>query len=97
MFCPSYALGAAGLLPRIDPFGEHCLSGEVALHLRASCAAIMIRGSGPGTRRVCPRGSEGPRTGKNGFGHFCRNKRDSSRGDDTPHFKKNVPFKWINQ
>ncbi len=59
MFCPSYALGAAGLLPRIDPFGEHCLSGEVALHLRASCAAIMIRGSGPGTRRACPRGGGG--------------------------------------
>jgi len=32
-------------------FGEHCLSGEVALDLGTSCAAIMIRGGGPGTRR----------------------------------------------
>ena len=45
MWCPSYALGAAGLLPRIDPFGEHCLS-------RASCAAILIRGGRSGTRRA---------------------------------------------
>ena len=27
----------------------------------------------------------GPHTGENGFGHFCRNKSASSRGDDTPH------------
>ena len=26
----------------------------------------------------------GPRTGRNGFGSFCRNKRDSSRGGETP-------------
>ncbi len=33
------------------PLGGHWLSKEVALHLGASCPAIMIRSSGPGTRR----------------------------------------------
>ena len=42
---PETALGAAGPLPRIRLFGEGCLSG-------ASSRAIMIRGSGPGTRRA---------------------------------------------
>ena len=27
----------------------------------------------------------GPCMGENGFGSFCRNKRTSARGDDTPH------------
>ena len=39
------ALSAAEPEPRIDPSGEHCLS-------EASCAAILIRGGGGGTRRA---------------------------------------------
>ncbi len=31
--------------------------------------------------------SEGTRTGKYGFGHFCRNQSDSSRGRESPHFQ----------
>ena len=50
--------------------GEGCLS-------RASSFAILF-----GTEAEGP---AGPRTGKHGFGSFCRNKRDSSRGRESPH------------
>ena len=33
MFSTFYALGAAGLLPLIGPFGEHCLSPSTRLAL----------------------------------------------------------------
>ncbi len=32
----------------------------------------------------------GPHTGKNGFGHFCRNKSASSRGDETHSCEANL-------
>jgi hypothetical protein len=54
------ALGVAEQCSRLRGFGEHCLS-------EASCAA-----AGVGEPR---RGPGGPRTGGNGFGSFCRNKR----------------------
>ena len=60
------ALGAAEPQHRIDLLGEHCLSG-------ASCAAILIWCGGGGIPK-------GPRTGENGFGSFCRNKRASAAG-----------------
>jgi len=52
--------------------GEDCLS-------EASSAAQAI-----GTGAKAPLG---PRPGANGFGSFCRNKRTSSCGGDTPHEK----------
>jgi|GEM_PF-3775765 len=67
-----HALGAAELEYRIDFFGEGCLSGEVALHLGASSRAILFGAEAEGP--------VGTRTGKNGFGHFCRNKSASSAG-----------------
>jgi len=59
-------------------FGEGCLSG-------ASSRAILFGAEAEGPR--------GPRTGGNGFGSFCRNKRPalslvegtSSRGRESPH------------
>ncbi|MDA0738095.1 MAG: hypothetical protein O3A59_03980, partial [Nitrospirae bacterium] len=36
-------------------------------------------GGTPESLRLCA-GSEGPRTGRNGFGYFCRNKSSSSAG-----------------
>ena len=44
---------------------------------RSEFSRHLIRGGGGGTPL-------GPRTGENGFGHFCLNKSDSSRGDETP-------------
>ena len=44
---------------------------------QASSAALTI---GTGAKEP-----EGPRPGANGFGSFCRNKRTSARGDETPH------------
>ncbi len=38
---------------------------------------------------VADQAPAGPRTGKIGFGSFCRNKSASSRGGETPHFKVN--------
>ncbi len=49
--------------------GEDCLS-------EASSAALNF---GTGAKEP-----GGPRTGANGFGSFCRNKRTSARGDETP-------------
>ena len=55
--------------------GEDCLS-------EASSAALTF-----GTGAKAP---EGPRPGANGFGSFCRNKRTSSCGDETP--QEPLPF-----
>ena len=55
--------------PRIRYEGEDCLS-------EASSAAQAI-----GTGAKAP---EGPRLGAHGFGSFCRNKRTSSCGAETP-------------
>ncbi len=65
--------GAAELEYRIGFSGEGCLS-------RASSLAILF-----GTEAEEP---AGPRTGGNGFGHFCRNKSASSRGGETPQLTK---------
>ena len=66
-------LGACGRgcapVPQILMWGEDCLS-------EASSAALTT-----GTGAKVP---EGPRPGANGFGSFCRNKRTSSCGDETP-------------
>jgi len=64
------ALSAAEPEPRIDLFGEGCLS-------RASSLAILFG--------VEAEASVGPRTGENGFGHFCRNKSFSSYGRESPY------------
>ncbi len=61
--------GGAAPQSRIRYGGEDCLS-------EASSAALTF-----GTGAKEPRG---PRTGANGFGSFCRNKRTSSRGAETP-------------
>ena len=50
--------------------GEDCLS-------EASSAALTF-----GTEAKAP---GGPRPGAHGFGSFCRNKRTSARGAETPH------------
>jgi len=49
---------------------------------RSEFLSYLIRGGGPGTPL-------GPRTGEHGFGHFCRNKSDSSRGVETLLQKNN--------
>ena len=62
---------AGGAAPRSRNLvgGEDCLS-------EASSAALTF-----GTGAKAP---EGPRPGANGFGSFCRNKRTSACGADTP-------------
>ena len=68
--CPSMApAGVAAPRSRTLYGGEDCLS-------EASSAAQAI-----GTGAKAP---EGPRPGANGFGSFCRNKRTSARGAETP-------------
>ena len=52
--------------------GEDCLS--------AASSAAHATGTGA-------KAPGGPRPGANGFGSFCRNKRASSCGGDTPHKK----------
>ena len=74
-FVSCVGCGGAGAPNRL--LGEGCLSGKVALHLGVSSLAILF-----GTEAEGP---VGPRTGKHGFGHFCRNKSDSSRGRESPH------------
>ena len=60
-----------GCAPVPNPmWGEDCLS-------EASSAALTF-----GTGAKAP---GGPRPGAHGFGSFCRNKRTSSRGAETPH------------
>ena len=64
------ACGRGGApVPQILIWGEDCLS-------EASSAAHVT-----GTGAQAP---EGPRPGANGFGSFCRNKRTSTCGDETP-------------
>jgi hypothetical protein len=58
-------VGCGGAAAPNRLFGEGCLSG-------ASSLAILF-----GTEAEEP---GGPRTGENGFGSFCRNKRASSAG-----------------
>ena len=68
--CPSLApAGVAAPRSRNQLGGDDCLS-------EASSAALTF-----GTGAQAP---EGPRPGANGFGSFCRNKRTSSCGGDTP-------------
>ena len=62
--------GVAAPQSRNPVEGEDCLS-------EASSAALTI-----GTGVKAP---GGPRPGANGFGSFCRNKRTSACGDETPH------------
>ena len=62
--------GAAAPQSRTLFRGEDCLS-------KASSAALTF-----GTVAKAP---EGPRPGAPGFGSFCRNKRTSSCGGETPH------------
>ena len=73
---PPYS-GACGRgcapVPQILYGGEDCLS-------EASSAAHTT-----GTGVKAP---EGPRPGATGFGSFCRNKRTSSCGGETPHEKE---------
>jgi len=74
-----HCLGRGGASGPNRLFGEGCLS-------RASSFAILFGLEAEERWRVCfSAASEGPRTGKNGFGHFCRNKSASSRGGETPH------------
>ena len=71
--------GVAAPRSRILFGGEDCLS-------EASSAAHTT-----GTGAKAP---AGPRPGANGFGFFCRNKRASACGDETPHEKtKTIGFK----
>jgi hypothetical protein len=58
------------------------LSGEIAVHLGASCAAAG----------VCEHRREpgGPRQGGNGFGSLCRNKKDRGCRDETRQNKGGV-------
>ena len=64
-----------GPVPQFLYGGEDCLS-------EASSAAQAI-----GTGAKAP---GGPRPGANGFGSFCRNKRTSSCGGETPHERKDT-------
>ncbi len=85
------AFGCGGAAAPNRPFGEGCLSG-------ASSLAILF-----GAEAEEP---AGPRTGGNGFGSFCRNKRTSSRGGETPqivkykrpdsHYRENAYFLLAN-
>ena len=68
-FQGALAAGVAAPRSRILFGGEDCLS-------EASSAALTF-----GTGAKAP---GGPRPGAHGFGSFCRNKRTSSCGDETP-------------
>ena len=75
-------------------FGEGCLSGDVALHIGASSRAILFGTEAEEPERewqVFLPFSGGTRTGGNGFGSFCRNKRTSSAG------AKPCIIKFLNQ
>ena len=66
LLAPPHGACGRGCAPVPNLFGgEDCLS-------EASSAALTF-----GTGAKAP---EGPRTGANGFGSFCRNKRTSARG-----------------
>ena len=78
---PPAAFSAFGLTD-LALFAPFALEG---LNVRTSTPRPS-RGLRPCWRTFSPF-SEGPRTGKHGFGHFCRNKRDSSCGRGSPHFQ----------